>query len=306
MKHGLRFVIFGLLLVLTACSQESSLSVNLTQNLTIGEVHPWLADSPAAWDFGFDRRLEPKEDVRQLASLTNWLQQRTGLPIQVHVTSRGDSVVAELCAGEVDFAAVGTVSYLQAYRGCGARILVRGRNAQGEDTYRAAIVVRADSPVRSLVDLRGHTFAFGAPNSTQGHLIPRLMLQQAGLRLEDLVAHTFNESHTATASAVTSGRYDAGALQDTLAHDLAARGLVRILALSDPYPASGIIAGPDVPAKTVALVRQALLALEPVGADANALYHWERSEMSHGFVPARDDDYADLRRIASEIGLLEP
>lgn len=306
MKLGSLWFIAGLLLWLIACNAEQPLSISLTDHLISGEVHPLDSGGRATWELGFDRRLESKEDVRQLASLANWLQQRTGLPIRVHVTPRGGRVVDELCAGEVDFAAVGTVSYLQANRGCGARILVRGRNAQGEDTYRAAIVVHADSALQSLVDLQGYTFAFGAPNSTQGHLIPRLMLQQAGLTLEDLAAHTFNESHMATASAVTSGRYDAGALQDTLAHDLAARGLVRILALSDPYPASGIIAGPDVPAKTVAMVQEALLALEPAGADADALYHWERSEMPRGFVLAHDEDYADLRRIAREIGLLEP
>jgi len=49
-----------------------------------------------------------------------------------------------------------------------------------------------------------------------------------------------------------------------------------------------------------------LLALDPAGTDADMLYHWERSEMPRGFVAARDADYEELRRTASEIGLLEP
>jgi len=258
------------------------------------------------WVFGFDRRLEPKEDVRMNASLLRWLETRTGLTYQLHVTPRDDSVVDELCDGRVHFAIVGTVSYLQANRRCGAGILVRGLNAQGEDTYRAAIVVPPNSPLRDIADLRGRSFAFGAINSTQGHLIPRLMLQKAGLRLADLGRYTYTGSHAATANAVTSGRFDAGGLQDTLARDLARRGLVRILALSDPYPSSGIVAAPEVPAKTVEIVRQALLTLDPVGRDADTLYHWQRSEMPRGFVRARDDEYAELRRIAQEIGLLAP
>lgn len=292
--------------LLTTCAGEQPTSVNLSQNLMKGKVQPPLPAEPAAWQFGFDRRLEPKEDVRQIASLANWLQGQTGLSFEVYYSTSGSSVVDDLCAGRIDFAAAGTVSYLQAHNICNAHILARGLNAQNEDVYRAAIIVPVNSSLQTLTDLRGHTFAFGAPNSTQGHLIPRLMLQQAGLTPDDLLSHTFTNSHAATANAVTSGRYDAGALQDTLAEDLAARGLVRILAFSTPYPASGIVAGPDVPSKTAELVQQALLVLDPVGADAGALYHWERTEMPKGFVPARDEDYEELRRIARNIGLLEP
>lgn len=280
--------------------------VRLSENLLPADAVRPTIPADGVWAFGFDRRLEPKEDVRINASLLDWLEARTGLTYRLHVTPRDGNVVGELCDGQVHFAIVGTVSYLQAHHRCDAHILVRGLNAEGEDTYRAAIIVPPDSPLRDLSDLRGRSFAFGAPNSTQGHLIPRLMLQQAGLALTDLQTYTYTGSHAATANAVTSERFDAGGLQDTLARDMAARGLVRILALSDPYPSSGIVAGPDVPAKTVDVVRQALLTLDPTGADAGALYHWERSEMPRGFAPARDDDYADLRDIARDIGLLEP
>jgi phosphonate transport system substrate-binding protein len=292
--------------LLTACTGEQPVSVNLSQNLLAGEVQPPLPAGPAAWQFGFDHRLEPKEDVRQIASLANWLQQETGLHFKAHFSPSGSSVVDDLCAGLIDFAAVGTVSYLQAHHLCNAPILVRGLNAQDEDVYQAAIIVPVNSSLQNIADLRGHTFAFGAINSTQGHLIPRLMLQEAGLKPDDLLSYTFTSSHAATANAVTSGRYDAGALQDTLAQDLASRGLVRILAFSNPYPASGIVAGPDVPPKTAEMVQQALLALDPAGVNAEILYHRERTEMPRGFVLARDEDYEELRRIARAIGLLEP
>lgn len=294
------------LLLLVACSREPVMSVRLTEDLLPADQVRPPGQADGVWAFGFDRRLEPKEDVRMNASLLSWLEAHTGLTYRLHVTPRDGNVVDDLCNGEVHFAIVGTVSYLQAHHRCGARILVRGLNAEGRDTYRAAMVVLPASKLRDVADLRGHSFAFGAPNSTQGHLIPRLMLQQAGLTLADLRTYTYTGSHAATANAVTSGRFDAGGLQDTLAQDLASRGLVRILALSAPYPSSGIVAGPDVPAKTVTIVQQALLALDPTGADAEVLYHWERSEMPRGFVLARDADYEDLRRIARDIGLLEP
>lgn len=305
-KRICRLVAMAILLLLAACSEEAALTVNLSQQLQSGEVHVPALEVASAWQVGFDRRLEPKEDVRQIASLTDWLRAQTGLSIAPYVTPRGGSVVEDVCNGTIAFAVVGTVSYLQANHRCNAHILVRGLNAQGEDRYRAAIVVPNDSPIQDISDLKGRSFAFGAPNSTQGHLIPRLMLQQAGLTLEDLSAYAYHDSHAVVANAVTSGRFAAGAIQDTLARTLSARGLLRILALSEPYPSSGMVAGPETPLATSTLITEALLSLGPPGSDSKDLYHWERTEMPGGYVLARDDDYDSLREIARAIGLLEP
>jgi len=303
--RGMPWQIF-LVFVLVACQREPAIPVRLSESLLPSTALRVSLEEDGPWIWSFDRRLEPKEDIRMNASLLRWLERQTGLRFRLRMAPRGQSVADEICAGRVHFGIVGTVTYLQAYHRCGARILVRGRNREGQDTYRAAIVVPPDSPIRDLADLRGRSFAFGSPNSTQGHLIPRLMLQRAGLTLHDLRAYAFHDSHAATANAVISGRYDAGGLQDTLALALAERGLVRILVLSEPYPSSGIIAGPGVPEKTAQMVREALLTLDPVGRDRAFLYHWERSEMPLGFAPARDEEYADLYWIAREIGLLEP
>lgn len=265
-----------------------------------------MHSNSANWQIGFDPRLEPKEDVRQIASLAEWLRKQTGLSFDVYIPGPDENVVDNLCAGKVDFAVIGTVSYLQAHEQCGAQILVRGLNSEGKDSYRAAIVVATDSPMQTLRDLQGRTFAFGAINSTQGHLIPRLMLQQAGLTLDVFKSYTYTDSHAVTANAVTSHRVDAGALQDTLALDLARRGLVRILVLSEPYPSSGIVVGPDVPDQVINQVQQVLLQLDPTGVDESALYEWRRTEMPLGFVLASDDEYQELRLIAETIGLLKP
>lgn len=292
------------LLFLAACEPQPPFTVNLSDDLAEDVVWPAAPDF-ADWQIGFDPRLEPKDDVRQVASLAEWLETQTGHSFGVYVPNADENVVDGLCAGNVDFAVVGTVSYLQAHEQCDAHILVRGLNADGKDAYRAAIIVPADSSLQSLADLRGRTFAFGAINSTQGHLIPRLMLQQAGLILDDFKSYTYSDSHTAVANAVTSHRYDAGALQDTLALNLAQRGLVRILAISEPFPSSGIVAGPHIPQGTFELVRETLLKLDPI-QDSASLYQWDRTEMPLGFIAAQDNEYDELRQIARSIGILKP
>ena len=293
-----------ILLMLSACQAQPDHVVDLSDNLVKESVWPVVTASSADWRIGYDPRLEPKDDVRQVASLGKWLEKQTGSSFGVFIPNADENVVDGLCADKADFAVVGTVSYLQAHEQCGVQILVRGRNAEGKDTYRAAIIVAADSPLQSLSDLKGRTFTFGAINSTQGHLIPRLMLQQAGLVLEDFQIYTYAGSHAATANAVTSHRVDAGALQDTFALELAERGLVRILALSEPYPSSGIVVSPSVPQSIIESVEKALLELDPSGSDAPGLYEWWRTEMPLGFVRASDSEYHELSQIAETIGLL--
>lgn len=305
----LRYIIIILLLfLLVACGPtESAINVRLNSDLIKGEVHwPVDAESPKVYTFGFDRRLEPKEDVRIYASLLQYLERKTGYRFVLSVTPKDGSLVEEIGRGGADFAIVGTLTYLQAHEQFEARMLVRGINAQNENVYRAAIVARTDSKISSLADLRGRSFAFGASNSTQGHLIPRLMLEQAGVELTSLRSYDFTGSHAETANAVISGRAEAGGMQDTLAQSLVDRGLLRIVAWSDPYPSSGVLAGARVTTEVVEAVTAALLAFDPKGQDSAGLYHWERTEMPNGFSLAEDADYIELRRWAEKYGLLTP
>lgn len=299
-------------LIMTACllvacaSNDSAISIRLNSTLTVSEIRPPSTKAPNTYVFGFDRRLEPKEDVRIYETLLRYLEQRTDYHFLLHITPKGSDLVTDIGQGTVDFAVVGTLAYLQAYERHQAQMLVRGINTDGKSTYRAAIVTRPDSPITSMKDLAGRTFAFGATNSTQGYLIPRLMLEQADIELKNLRSYIFTGSHSETANAVISGRIDAGGMQDTLAQTLSNRGLLRIIAWSDYYPSSGVMAGSHVPSKVVQAVTAALLEFDPQGRDNLDLYHWERTEMPRGFTPTHDVEYSGLRRWAEKYGLLSP
>ena len=291
---------------LAACStHNASIPIRLDDNLAQGEVI-WSRPTELAPRFvvGFDRRLEPQEDVKIYAPLLIYLERETGYHFDLHITPRNSTLAEEISKGTVDFAIAGVLSYLQAHEQSGARVLVRGVNRRGQSVYRAAIVTRADSPISSLDDLRGRTFAFGAASSTQGYLIPRLLLNEAGLSLSDIGPYEFTGSHIATSDAVISGRADAGGLQDTLASELTNQGLLKVIAWSDFYPSSGVTAGGHVPEDAVASVQSALLAFDPNTVTELELYHWDRTEMPGGFSLANDELYAGLRQLAEQYGLI--
>jgi len=64
----------------------------------------------------------------------------------------------------------------------GSTIILR-RWKGGKKEYRSLIVVRADSPIQTLGDLRGKIVAFEDEFSTSGYFLPKSALLEAGLKL---------------------------------------------------------------------------------------------------------------------------
>jgi len=260
--------------------------------------------SSGSYSFGFDLRASPQEDVAQYLPFLNYLEAATGYHFDLHFTPKDSTAADELGENRTQFAAMGANGFLHAQSHYEARSLVRGLNQAGKAEYRSFFVVRPDSPVRNIADIKGRKLAFGSRDSTQGHLIPRIMLSENGISLDDLHAYDYMGSHQNCVEAVVSGHYDVCGMQDQLAEKLASENLVKIIHRSRYYPSSGIVVSKAVPDEVVARVRQALLDFDPQGKDAKDLYHWERTEMARGFIASQQGDYDDLRRWFSRLGFL--
>ena len=292
--------------LLIGCDSGERREIDLTDRISDTELSEMVPErDPDVLRFGFDVRAGPREDARQYVPFLEYLEEATGHRFELRFSREDAHIVDDLGTGVVQFAAIGAGSFLRARARYGIIPLVRGVNAQGRPEYQSVIVVAPDSPIREIEDLRGKRFAFANVTSTQGHLIPRIVLESHGLSLEDLAGYEYTGSHERCATAVSAGRFDAGGMQDTLARRLAEAGLIRIIHTSKFYPSSGIAANKDVPAEILEEVKQALLDFQPTGRDAARLYHWDRTEMSNGFVEAHDEDYAELHEWARKFGLLD-
>ena len=159
--------------------------------------------------FGFDLRASPQEDAHQYIPFLEYLGQATGYQFKLRFTPQNDDIIHQLGSNQVQFAAIGAVSFLKAAQQYPVTPLVRGINHQGRAEYRSYIVVRPNSKINSVYDLTQKKFAFGSTTSTQGHLIPRIMLSQHGIKLGDLSYYEYTGSHQQCADAVISRRFDA-------------------------------------------------------------------------------------------------
>ena len=261
--------------------------------------------SPNTLWFGFDLRLGPKEEVQIYTPFLKYLEEATGKRFRIKFTEKYKDTVENLGKGFTHFAALGTLSYVIGEDKYGIRYLVSGVNKEGDPRYHSIIFTRQDSNIENLGDLKGKCFAFGAEMSTQGHLIPRKMMEKEGVTLEDLNKYIYTGSHLNAVKSVLNGECDAGGIQDILANRLASEGQIKIIKISGSYPSSLIAYTGSLDNKTVAAVKSALLAFEPMGKHKDILVDWDKTEMPLGFTVLNEFELKKVTDLANEYGLLK-
>ena len=150
-------------------------------------------------------------------------------------------------------------------------------------TFRSALLVRKDSPARSLQDLRGARMAWRDRASASGYLFPRLELARRGGL--PLAAEKFYGSLVEAAQAVLSGEADACTcyVTDAAAHDAdraaaeiekalgAMARELRAVHVTDPIPPDGFVVGARVGEQERAAIGAALLGLHTTVEGKKAL-----------------------------------
>lgn len=242
--------------------------------------------------FGFIPRYNPLVMYRSYQPIMDYLTAHTPYRFELKLSRDYPDAVRMLREGETEIASLGDLTFVQALRDFSAVPILKPLNAQGLPFYRSKIVVRADSPIRTLEELRGRSFAFGNFHSTSGNLVPHFFFKQKGISLADFSRYESLSSHDSVAKAVLKGQFDAGALKDVVADHYRDHGL-RILAESDPIPSVPIVVRRETSAALVAAVKQALLAID---LDDPALKAWD-SEFNHGFVATDQSDYEPVLRM---------
>jgi phosphonate transport system substrate-binding protein len=103
-----------------------------------------------------------------------------GCPLDVVFYTNYELQNTALLAGHLDMAWNSPLAWVDAVRRSGGR--VRAIAMRDTDRDRVShLLVRSDSGIRSLDDLRGRTIAFGAKDSPQARLIPQGLLLRHGL-----------------------------------------------------------------------------------------------------------------------------
>lgn len=266
------------LLAVLALALASVTAAAAPEPLVLG-IHPYL---PAA------------ELQRRFAPLAAELGRAAGRPVTVRVGRNYAEHVEAAGMDALDVAYMGPVPYVRMVERHGRKPLLARQEVDGQPWLRGEIVVRSDSPIASLAQLRGKRFAFGDPESTMSHVVPARMLGAAGVPERDLAHVGFLGAHRNVALAVLAGDYDAGAIKDEVFREYAPRGL-RSIATSPRVPDHLFVVSARLAPDLVDTLRAALLALGD-SARGRAILEAVHPGMS-ALAPVRDSDYDALRAL---------
>jgi phosphonate transport system substrate-binding protein len=240
--------------------------------------------------------------VEQKKPLKDYLESAMGQPVELIIPTNYNATVEALGNGSLDFAYLGGLTYLKAHAQYGVTPLVQ---RQSDQQFHSLFITGAGSSIQSLADLKGKNFAFGDINSTSGHLMPYFALRNAGISVDSDLKFRYTGSHPATAKAVEAGAADAGALDETVFHQVTSNGdvdpsRVRVFFTTPPFVDYVWVARKDVNPALAERFAKAFLSLQQP-KDAQVLDILRGTQ----FVRANDDEYNTLRSVAKQLGMLQ-
>jgi phosphonate transport system substrate-binding protein len=226
--------------------------------------------------------------------------QNTPYRFELKVSRDYPEAVRFLRDGVTQISSLGDVTFAEASTLYGAIPILKPLNEDGTPFYRSAIIVPKNSPLRSLQDLKGKAVVFGSSHSTSGNLIPRYLLWNNGIKLQQLASFTNLKHHDAVAKAILKGQYDAGAVKDVMARKYMSYGL-RVLAYSDPLPSVPFVVRKEASPEVVKAVKQALLKLDRNNPKHKKIMSTWDDEFKYGFAEATSSDYRMIFRMIRDI-----
>jgi phosphonate transport system substrate-binding protein len=217
--------------------------------------------------------LEPYDAGPKLAaaykSLISVLQTKLNCPVKLFIATNYTAEVEAMRAKKLDVGEFGPLGYIFAHQLAKAQpVAIFGTKARKPVTYTAALWVPADSQIKTVAQLKGHSLALSDPASTSGNLFPRYAMLKAGLNPDKDVKIQYAGSHTASLLALVNGKVDAGEVNSqqqataTAAHQFDASKF-RTIWRSAPIPNDPITVRGDLPSTFKTAFARALFSLTP-------------------------------------------
>ena len=248
----------------------------------------------------------PTELQRKFAPLGKYLEAQTGMKVVFTPVTDYAAVVESLATRKLDLAWLGGFTYVQArIRTGGTAIPLVQREEDARFTSR---FITADPTIQGLADLKGKTFAFGAPSSTSGSLMPRFFLQQDGLNPEkDFKTVAYSGAHDATVAFVAAGKADAGVLNASVWDKLVESkkvdtSKVRVFATTPTYFDYNWTVRGDLDPAIIKKLKDAFLALDPSKPEHKAIMDLQRASK---FVATESKNYDGIEAAGKSAGLLK-
>jgi len=221
------------------------------------------ADTPKSLRIGFQ-----KGGVLALAKANGAIEaalKDRGIGVEWNEFTSGPPLLEALGAGAIDFGSTGDIPPLFAQAAGGDLLYLAATKAAVDGS---AILVKTESPIKALADLKGKNVAFKRGSSAHNFILKAL--QSVGLGLDDITP--FDLGPPDAAAAFASGQIDAWAIWDPYYAVQAQNADTRVLVTTEGIATSfGYYLGNgSFTRANPKVVADALAALKKTGDDAQA------------------------------------
>ena len=237
---------------------------------------------------------------RQYQQLADYLADAMDRPVELATMSTYEGILADFAEKKVDGAFLGSLVTVLVVDRQGARVLAKPELPGNATTYTGVLIVRDDSPVKTLADLPGRQIAM-VKTTTAGHLYPYYLLVTSGLLdRPDAPRPLWAGTHDDVVQAVVDGTADAGAVKNLRLDEVLARHpdwKVRRLATSAAAPTNALVVRGDMPAEVAGPLAATLMGMDkdPRGREALAALGMRR------FMPCRIEEYGAIYDMAAAL-----
>jgi phosphonate transport system substrate-binding protein len=236
------------------------------------------------------------------------ISDKVGCKVEVFVATGYNAEIEAMRNGKLELAEFGPLGYVLAHQVAKAEAVAAFGAADGKPvTYWASVITYPSSGIKTVADIRGHSFAFSDAASTSGHLFPAYGLRKAGLDPDQDVKAIYAGSHTASFEAIYNHKVDAGELNSEQLESATQRGHYKdgdmiFLWKSDPIPTDPFAVRGDLPdalkKKLTDAVRHLdLMSLDP--ADRKILVGAGITQI----VPQTDQSYDLIRNLVKTLNI---
>lgn len=248
------------------------------------------------------------ETMQRFRPLTAYLEQQLGRPCET-VPVNTQEFESRFAAGDFTFTHGNSLLYVILRENHELQLIATEKRGQFGSRTAGAVIVRRDSPIQSLKELKGKRMIFGPQLAPTGYLAQYDLMLQAGFDPDkDLDYYAIPRGaykHEKVIYGVYFGDYDAAAAPVLDLEVMTRMGKIsaddfRILAQSETIPYCTFGAAKNVDSELVKKFRQALMDLTPettVQIDGESLKVLDAAWIE-GFETLLDQDYDSIRAMA--------
>ena len=216
-----------------------------------------------------------------------------------------DKALNTFVENNMDAAFFGSMTYVLAHARLGVEVIARPVALDGTSTYYGMIIVRDDSKIRSVGDMKGKRLAFVEKNTMAGYLHPLAYFKKHGIDYQTYFKEFyFTGTHEDVVYDILDRKADVGAVKSTILVRLAeedpkvANGLF-IISRTPPVPENSLAVRHDLSPSLKAKIRTVLLNMHEDPEGIKAL----REFKARKFIATTDMDFHSIYVFTRELGI---